>query len=184
MNRPLLRWIIVSQTLAVVAAGVILPFFIVYLQEATNSYSLFAYLYATFTLAAALTHIWAGRIAARLGVRWMLVIGCIGAGLALLTVPSLTDLWQLYAVQVVLGICLSLQKTGEKVAVASAVRREELAEQIGRYHAVVAVATALMLVVVGWSLDTFSLSVVFYAMAALLIVAGGASVNIRGGIHT
>lgn len=174
-----MKWIILSQTVAVVAAGVILPFYIVYLKDAADSYSLFAYLYATFTLAAALTHYWSEKITKILSVRWMLVVGCGVAGLTLFAVPSLDALWQVYVVQVVLGISLSMQKTGEKIAVAASVNRHTRAHKIGEYHAIVAVFTAAMLFASGWFLDTFSLEFMFYIMGMLLIVSAILSSNVR-----
>ena len=167
-----MRWIAVSQSTAVVAAGVVLPFYVLYLQEATRSYSLFAYLYATFTLAAALTHLWMGTIGRVMSVRAMLVVGNVVAGAVLLLVPSFAALWQLYLAQVVLGVAMSMQKSGEKIAVAAVVSPERRAQEIGSYHAVVALFTAAALFATGWLLDTLSLVFVFYAMGALLVLAG------------
>lgn len=167
-----MKWIVASQSTAVVAAGVVLPFYVLFLRESTGSYALFAYLYGTFTLAAALTHLWLGALARVVSVRAMLVTGNLVAGGVLLLVPSAGALWQLYAAQVVLGVALSLQKSGEKIAVAAAVSPEHRAGEIGGYHAVVALATAAALFGTGWLLDTVSVIFVFYAMAALLVAAG------------
>lgn len=175
-----MRWIAISQSVAVVAAGVILPFYILVLQETTDSYALFAYLYGTFTLAAALTHFWIGPLAQRLGVRALLVVGNLVAAVVVAAVPSLRELWQFYVAQVVLGIALSWQKSGEKIAVAAAVRPDRSADQIGRYHAWVALLTAVALFVSGWLLDSVSLVFLFYLVAGLLAVAAALSVKVPG----
>lgn len=167
-----MRWIGISQATAVVAAGVILPFYVLFLQEAAGSYSLFAYLYGTFTLAAALTHLWMGAIGQRVSVRVMLVAGNVVAGGVLLLVPSFTALWQVYVAQVVLGTSLALQKSGEKIAVAIATSPERRAAEIGGYHAGVALLTAAALFASGWLLDTLSVVFLFYGMGALLVTAG------------
>lgn len=174
-----MKWITVSQSLAVVAAGIILPFYIVVLQDAAHSYTLFAYLYGTFTLSAALTHLWTGALVRRVSVRWMLVLGNLVAALVLIAVPGLREVWQFYVAQIVLGVALSLQKSGEKVAVAHAVSRGSAADDIGRYHAWVAVLTALGLFASGWVLDSVSLVFLFYVTGALLAVAAVLSVRVE-----
>ncbi len=173
-----MRWLIVSQTIAVVAAGVILPFYIVFLQQTADSYSLFAYLYASFALAGALTHFCIGSLAKRISPRDMLIIGNLLAGIILLLVPQLDTLLQLYIAQVILGISMSLQKSGEKIAVAAITTAKTRAAQIGNYHAIVSIATAVMLFGTGWLLDTFSLVFIFYIAGVWLIIAGILSVKV------
>lgn len=173
-----MRWIAISQSLAVVAAGVILPFYILVLQDATHSYALFAYLYGTFTLAAALTHLWIGPLARSVGVRWMLVGGNAVAAAVLIAVPSLQAGWQFYLAQVVLGVALALQKSGEKLAVAHAVAGGTEADAIGRHHAAVALLTAGGLFASGWMLDSVSLVFLFYVVGGLLFVAAALSVRV------
>src|SRR6476469_6327164 len=148
-----MRWLIVSQTIAVVTAGVILPFYIVYLQQASDSYSLFAYLYASFALAGALTHFCIGSLSTRLGYREMLVLGNVIAGIVLVLVPMFGNLLQLYIAQIILGVSMSLQKSGEKIAVAAITSTKTRAAQIGNYHAIVSIVTAVMLFGTGWLLD-------------------------------
>lgn len=173
-----MKWIAISQSVAVVAAGILLPFYIVFLQQFGESYSMFAYLYGTFTLAAALTHLWIGELAQHVSTRTMLVVGNLVAGIVLMAVPSASRLWQVFAAQVVLGFALSLQKSAEKVAVADATTADNRAEQVGRYHFGVALLTAAGLFASGWFLDTFSIVFAFYALAAALVVAGLLSLKV------
>jgi MFS family permease len=174
-----MKWIVISQTIAVVTAGVILPFYIVYLHQAADSYSLFAYLYGSFTLAAALTHFSIGSISKRLNSTHLLVIGNITAGIVLIFVPSLTALWQLYIVQIILGVSMSLQKSAEKIAIADVTKKSSRAHKIGSYHGIVALSTAAALFISGWFLDTFSLLFLFYAAGIGLILAGILSLRVK-----
>jgi MFS family permease len=173
-----MKWIAISQSLAVVAAGIVLPFYVVFLQQVGETYTVFAYLYGTFTLAAALTHLWIGGLERWMPARRMLVAGNLLAGAVLLAVPTAARLWQVFVAQILLGVALSLQKSGEKIAVAGATTSARRAEQIGRYHSAVALLTAAGLFASGWLLDTFSVVFLFYVLAAALLAAGLLSLKV------
>lgn len=174
-----MKWIAISQTFAIVAAGAVLPFYTIYLQQATNSYSVFAFIYATFTLSAALTHLCIGWLSLKVSARTLLVTGNAISGLSLVLVPAISALWQLYVVQIILGSSVSLQKSGEKIAVAAVTHKNTRARLIGNYHAVVAIATAVVLFATGWLLDTFSLIFVFYLAAFWLVIAAILSMKVK-----
>lgn len=167
-----MKWFIISQSLTAVIAGTILPFYAVFLQQASGSYSLFAYLYASFALAAALTHFAFGRISKIVSLRAMLVVGSIVPGIVLIFIPATSHIWQIYIIQIILGISLALQKSAEKITIAKLAAGDYFEQHVGNYHGIVALSTAIALFASAWLLDTFSVVFLFYMCGIAWIAAG------------
>ena len=174
-----MKWITISQTIAFVAGSVIIPFYIVVLQEASNSYSLFAYIYATFTISATIAHSFSGFLLNKVSCRSVLVTSNLLSAVALFLIPSSSDPWHFIIIQIILGTSISLQKSAEKVAVAKETENKNRSTLIGNYHAFGSIVTGISFLLLGWFLNTFSLVFLFYLISFWFFVASIISIKIK-----
>jgi MFS family permease len=176
--RPL-RWLLISQNIILFALALVFPYYIIFIREIGTSYAEFAFAYALFSLSAALMHICAGMLSDRFGQMYLLAASAWATAFALLFFPSVTALWQVYLLQVVMGVASAFQKTGEKAAVILHAPEVGGGKEIGRYHMWTAVCSAFAVVAAGYLIDLFSLDIVFYASSLSMFVGGFVSLKIK-----
>ena len=184
-NARRLKWLLVSQSMALFGSGIVFPFYVIFTKEVGVNFSEFGIAYALFSLSAAATHWVVGRWSDRLGRKPFLLLNAWGTAFLFLLFPMVTDLWQLYALQVVLGVFGAMHRTSEKALVADLTSEGDRGRVIGRYHGWVSVFSALAVVAGGFLIDLFTLSVIFYLGSPILFLSGVAAVLIaeprRGG---
>jgi MFS family permease len=95
-----------------------------------------------------------------------------GTATLFLLFPIATSLWQVYVMQVILGIFGAMQRTGEKALIADLTEGKTRGKQIGTYHSWLAVFSGLAFMGGGYLIDLFTLHVIFYIGSVFLFITG------------
>ena len=135
--------------------------------------------YGIFTISSALVHKLIGKSCDRLGNKIFLVINSFGMALLFLLFPVVTSIWQVYVIQVLLGIFGAMQKTSEKTIVANFTDGVNRGERIGIYHGWLAIFSGIAVRVGGYIADLLTLEIIFYIGSIVLFLGGIAVLKIK-----
>jgi Major Facilitator Superfamily len=167
-----MNWLIVSQSFAMVAASVSFPFYLLFIQNIGSSFSSFGFAYGLFTLSAAISHRFIGRLSDLIGGPSLLVIYSIGMSFLFLFIPSAGSIHEVYFIQVGLGVLGALQKTSEKVVVSEVTDHASRGKSIGVYHFWTSLFSSGAVMGTGFLLDYFTINVIFYACSIFFLTSG------------
>jgi MFS family permease len=95
--------------------------------------------------------------------------------------PIVTNIFHVYVLQVLLGVFGAMHKTSEKALVADFTDNKKRGKAIGVYHGWIAISSALAVIVAGYLIDLFTLSIIFYIGSVILFLSGLAILKIEEG---
>ena len=153
-------------------SGIVFPFYIIFIKQIGANFTQFGIAYALFALSSALVHKIIGDFSDKFGRKIFLVINSWGMAILFLLFPIATNIYQVYALQVILGIFGAMQKTSEKAIVADFSDGKERGKLIGRYHTWIAIFSALAVIVGGYIIDMLTIEVIFYVGSVILFISG------------
>ena len=167
-----MRWLLISQNLILFGSSMVFPFYVIFIKEVGTSFAQFGFSYALFTISSALMHNFAGRLTDRFGKSLFLAISSWGTAFALVFFPAVTTIYQIYILQIIMGIFGAFQKTAEKTLIADITDYKGRGKQIGCYHAWTTLFSGLAVIVAGYAIDLFTLDIIFYAGSLSMFVSG------------
>lgn len=171
-NMKEIRWFTISQSIAILGAGLVFPFYILFIKEVGMNFTEFGIAYGIFTISSALVHKIIGKSCDKFGNKIFLIMNSFGMAALFLIFPIVTSIWQVYALQVILGILGAMQKTSEKTIVANFTEGNARGEKIGIYHGWLAIFSGVAVIVGGYIADLFTLEIIFYLGSVFLFVSG------------
>ncbi|WP_096154348.1 MULTISPECIES: MFS transporter [Bacillus] len=174
-----LKWIMISQSVVLFGTGIVFPFYILFLKEIGANFSEFGIAYGLFTLSAAFVHKWIGKMSDRFGRRIFLIINAWGTALLFLFFPIVTNIWQVYTLQVILGIIGAMQKTSEKAIIADVTDGRARGEMIGSYHFWVSIFSGIAVIISGFIIDFLTIDLIFYLGSIILFISGWITLRIE-----
>lgn len=175
-----------SQSMIVAASSVIFPFYLLFIRNIGDSYSQFGWAYGLFTLIAACSYPFIGRMADRLGERHLLLIYTWGMALVMLVIPITTEIWTIYIIQILMGFLGAVQKTAEKTTLSRHVQdgsNNNIGKSIGHYHFWTSVWSAVAIIVTGYLIDFLTIGSLFY-IASIMFAYAGVVLSLRKGKKT
>ncbi|WP_034680170.1 MFS transporter [Caldalkalibacillus mannanilyticus] len=167
-----LKWVIISQSVAILGAGLVFPFYILFIKEVGSTFSQFGISYGLFTISSALVHQWIGSHSDRVGRKLYLVLYAWGTGSIFLLFPIVTSIWQVYVLQIFLGFLGAMQKTSEKALIADLTNGETRGKQIGVYHFWTALFSGIAIMGGGYLIDFLTIEYIFYIGSMILFGSG------------
>lgn len=167
-----MKWIILSQSIALFGGGLVFPFYLIFIKEIGAGFAEFGIAYGLFTISSALLHAWFGSISDNYGRKLMLLISTWGTAILFLLFPVVTGIWQIYSLQVFLGLFGAMQKTCEKALVADFTEGADRGKRIGSYHGWVGIFSGLSVIAGGFLIDLFALDIIFYIGSLLMFSSG------------
>ncbi len=177
MNK--MKWFLTSQSITLFGSGLVFPFYILFIRDVGANFTEFGIAYALFAFTSAIVHGLVGRWSDKLGRKIFLLLNSWGTALVLLLFPIVTTMLQVYGLQIILGIFGAMHKTSEKALLADFTDGERRGRDIGVYHGWVSLFAALAIVVGGYLIDLFTLSIIFYIGSAILFISGFAILKIN-----
>ncbi|MDF2669004.1 MAG: transporter [Paenibacillus sp.] len=161
-----LKWLIRSQSLFTLAAGMIYPYYLLFLKNLGNSYSKYGLAFAVFTVSSAVVSQW---IAPKLDQngRIILMWSSIGMMAAMLSFPWVASYVWVIVLQLVMGACSAMQRMSERLLIADHTERGARGEAIGAYQFWTSVASGFAVIVGGYLIDWLTIDALFYASALL-----------------
>lgn len=167
-----LRTFMYYQTMVMMATSIVFPFYILLLNNVGHNYAQFGWAYGLFALTAALFYPLIGRIADKIGDQRLFITYSFGMAILLLFFPLVTEVWQVYILQVVMGILGAIQKNTEKTTLARTVKKETAGSEIGRYHVFTGVGAAIAIIVAGYLVDFLTIASLFYIGSIIYMISG------------
>jgi MFS family permease len=167
-----LKWTMLSQSVMTFGAGIVFPFYLIHVKEIGGDFTEFGIAYGLFTLCSAYMNRWFGKSSDRYGRKAFLLAAAWGTSLLFLLFPIVTSIWQIYVLQVLLGMFGAMQKTCEKAIVADMTEEGRRGEQIGSYHFMLSLFSGAAVMAGGWLIDFFTLDIMFYIGSVVSFVSG------------
>jgi MFS family permease len=161
-----MKWLIRSQSLVTLAAGMIYPYYLLFLKNLGNSYSKYGLAFAAFTISSAAVSQWLAPHMDRHGSR-ILIWSSIGMMGAMVTFPWVTSFVWVIVLQLVMGICNAMQKMSERLLLADYTERGARGTVIGSYHFWTSIASGFAIIMGGYLIDWLTIDVLFYMSAFL-----------------
>lgn len=167
-----MRWIVISQSIAILGSSLVFPFYLIFIKEVGGGFLQYGISYGLFTISSSLVHIIVGKWSDQLGRKLFLLIGSWGMAILLLFFPLVTEVWQVYGLQIILGVIGATQKTSEKAMLADFTERGKRGRAIGKYHFWTSIFTGIAVMLGGFIIDLFTLDIIFYISSLILFSSG------------
>ena len=167
-----LKRFVLYQGAVGMAASMIFPFYILLLKDVGNSYSQFGWAYGLFALTSALSFPVIGKLADRVGDKWLMVAYSWGMALLLIVFPLAFEIWHVYLLQIAMGLLGAVQKNSEKTVLARSVNKRTAGKEIGSYHIWTSIGAALAVIGTGYLVDFLTIGSIFY-LASLVFAWSG-----------
>ncbi len=167
-----LKWLTMTQSVVLFGSGIVFPFYIIFIRQIGANFTQFGIAYALFALSSAFVHKLIGDFSDKFGRKIFLVINSWGVAILFLLFPIATSIYEVYVLQVLLGIFGAMQKTSEKAIVADFTDGKERGRLIGRYHTWIAIFSALAVIIGGYIIDLLTIEVIFYIGSSILFLSG------------
>ncbi|TMV44839.1 MFS transporter [Paenibacillus mesophilus] len=160
------KWLIRSQSIVTLAAGMIYPYYLLFLKNLGNSYAKYGLAFAVFTISSAAASQW---IAPRLDrhSHSILIASSVGMSAAMIAFPWVSSYLWVLALQLAMGVCNAMQKMSERLLLADYTQSGERGTVIGSYHFWTSVASGFAVIAGGYLIDWLTIDTLFYASALL-----------------
>ncbi|MDC2864298.1 MFS transporter [Bacillus sp. BP-3] len=166
------RRFVVSQSLIMMAGGMVFPFYVLLLRSVGNSFSQFGRAYGLFALTSALAYPLIGKISDRFGDKKLLIVYSWSMAVLMLCFPIATEVWHVYILQILMGLLGAIQKNAEKTSLARKVERQEAGYEIGKYHVWTSLGAAIAIILTGYLVDFLTIGTIFYIASILYMISG------------
>ena len=167
-----MRWVVISQSIAILGSSLVFPFYLIFIKEVGGGFLQYGISYGLFTVSSALVHIFVGKLSDLVGRKLFLLMGSWGMAVLLLFFPLVTEVWEVYVLQILLGIVGAMQKTSEKALLADVTDGGSRGASIGRYHFWTSIFSGGAVMLGGFIIDLFTLDIIFYLSSIILFVSG------------
>lgn len=167
------KWLIQSQSIFTLSAGMIYPYYLLFLKNLGNSYSKYGLAFAVFTISSAAMSQW---IAPRLDREGLKILGVSSLGMmaSMLAFPWITSYLWVLVLQVVMGACSAMQKMGERLMLADHTHHGARGVTFGSYHFWTSISSGFAVILGGYLIDWLTIHALFYASALLYGVSAWA----------
>jgi MFS family permease len=168
-----IKWLIRSQSIVTLAAGMIYPYYLLFLKNLGNSFSKYGLAFAVFTISSALVSQWLGPRLDRQGPR-VLISSSLGMTVAMLAFPWVTSYFWVIILQLLMGTCSGMQKMGERLLLADGSEPGARGPVIANYQFWTSIASGFAVIVGGYLIDWLTINALFYISALLYAVSSWA----------
>jgi MFS family permease len=159
-------WLIRSQSIFTLAAGMIYPYYLLFLKNLGNSYSKYGLAFAVFTISsAAVSHLLSNKLDRY--ARPLLIMSSLGMMVAMLVFPWISSFSWVIGLQLLMGACSAMQKTSEKLLIADHTEAGVRGKLIGSYHFWTSIASGIAVIIGGYLIDWLTINALFYVSAML-----------------
>ncbi|UJF33800.1 MFS transporter [Paenibacillus hexagrammi] len=160
------KWLIRSQSIVTLAAGMIYPYYLLFLKNLGNSYSKYGLAFAVFTVSSAAAAQWLGATLDRHGIR-MLIASSLGMMVTMLAFPMVMSYTWVLVLQLIMGVCNAMQKMSERLLIADRTEHGSRGPFIGSFHFWTSVASGFAVIAGGYLIDWLTIDALFYTSALL-----------------
>jgi MFS family permease len=160
------KLLIRSQSLATLAAGMIYPYYLLFLKNLGSTYSAYGLAFAVFTISSAASALWLNKLVDRSSVKLM-ATSSFGMMAAMLIFPWIPSYGFVLVIQAFMGVCNAMQKMSERGLLADGTEQGNRGEPLGNYHFWTSVSSGFAVLIGGYLIDWLTIDVLFYVSAAM-----------------
>jgi len=153
------------------AFGLFGPFYLIFINDIGGSIENFGIVVGLIVLSGALVSLIAGEYSDKFGRKPFLIFGGYASAIIVFLYTIISSVWQLYALQIVSGIIISIFETSEASYLGDITTKQKRGKEIGKYDAFVGIAEALSIFIGGFLVSSWGFNIVFYLIAIIFIIA-------------
>ncbi len=169
-GRNLLIFTTVSSIWAIVF-GLIGPFYVVHVQNLSGGMEKLGIAFSIMVLLQSVTAYYAGHYSDRLGRRPFLFLTAYTDALILFLYTVIDETYQLYLLQGLLGITNGIVDTTRTSLLGDLTVQEKRGKAVGRFNAIVSLASAAGLSVGGYMAEFYGIEFLFYFAAFVVFLS-------------
>jgi MFS family permease len=124
-----------------------------------------------FALTSSLSYPFIGRFSDRFGDKALLIFYSWTMAILLVFFPLVTEVWQVYILQILMGILGAVQKNTEKTSLARQVEKKTAGKEISHYHVWTSVGAATAIILTGYIVDFITIGSIFHLASILYIIS-------------
>jgi MFS family permease len=166
------HYLIHSQNLAMLGLNMAFPFYLLFIKGVGTSYTQFGLAYGLFTVSSALFYLPLGKWQDRFPKHYFLMGHSFGMAFAFLWIPSISELWQVFLFQILLGCLGAVQKNSEKALLAEYTNTSNRGTMLGNYHFWTTIFSGVAIMGSGFLIDFFTIDYLFYISSVFLFGSG------------
>lgn len=138
---------------------------------------------ALYSLCPTLLALYAGKLSDRLGVRWPLVLGCVGIGLSLLLPGLMPSLYTLYLSAFLIGLSFVFYNVSVQNLVGMLSSTEARTRNFSNLSLMIASGGFVGPLIAGFAIDTFGHAIGYLCIAVLPVISAAIIFNARHGLE-
>ena len=166
-----LRILTFSISLMALAVGLFGPFYFIFINEIGGSIENFGIAAGLAVLSGALFSLFAGKYSDKFGRKPFLIVGGYASAVIVFLYTIIGSLWQLYILQILNGLILSVFETSESSFLGDITEKQNRGTKIGKYYAFIGIAEALAIFIGGFLAGSFGFKIVFYMVSVIFIIS-------------
>lgn len=166
-----LRIFTLSNSLMAFAFGLFGPFYLIFINDLGGSIENFGIAVGLVVLSGALMSLIAGKYSDKFGRKPFLILGGYASAIIVFLYTIIGSLWQLYALQILSGIIISIFETSEHSFLGDITEKQKRGTKIGKYGVFVGIAEALAIFIGGFLVGKFGFEIMFYIISILFVVS-------------
>lgn len=152
-------------------SGLIGPFYVIHVQKVSGGIEKLGMAFGIMVLLQSVSTYFAGHYSDRLGRRPFLIFAALSNAVILLLYTMVTDTWQVYLLQALLGITSGVAGTIRTTFLGDLTTRSRRGKEIGKFNAVVSLASALGLAAGGYMVKLYGIHSLFHSAAAVIALS-------------
>jgi len=156
---------LVSNVITSLAGGIFGPFYILFVQQKGGGLEKFAIAMGLLLLVQSIVSYYAGKFSDIFGRKPLLIFEGYVYAIVILLYLFIDKTWQLYSLQMIMGFLAGLELTASTAFLGDITEKEKRGADIGRYHAIVGIVTALAMMAGGYIIAIIGIKSVFVLMA-------------------
>jgi MFS family permease len=138
---------------------------------------------ALYSLCPTLLALYAGKLSDRLGVRWPLVLGCVGIGLSLLLPGLMPSLYTLYLSAFLIGLSFVFYNVSVQNLVGMLSSADARTRNFSNLSLMIASGGFVGPLIAGFAIDTFGHAIGYLCIAVLPVISAAIIFNARRGLE-
>ncbi|MBI4896442.1 MAG: MFS transporter [Candidatus Aenigmarchaeota archaeon] len=170
-RRKNLRLFTISNSFMAFAFGLFGPFYYIFINEMGGTIENFGIAAGLVVLSSAFVSLIAGKYSDKFGRKPFLIIGVYASALIAFLYTVIGSLWQLYLLQIVGGLVISIFETSEASFLGDMTKKESRGADMGKYSAVIGIAEAIAIFAGGFLVGKFGFEVVFYIVSVIFVIS-------------
>jgi len=166
-----LRIFTFSNSLMAFAFGLFGPFYLIFINDLGGSIENFGIAVGLVVLSGALMSLIAGKYSDKFGRKPFLILGGYASAIIVFLYTIIGSLWQLYLLQILSGIIISIFETSEHSFLGDITKKQERGTEIGKYRVFVGIAEALAIFMGGFLVGKFGFEIMFYIISIFFVIS-------------